>query len=243
MLSSLKKPKRRLVIINRSNGGNSNSNIICNTNNILSPITSIVKSSNEQKMLAMIYELTKRYDILETKYNHLQQTIQQNESKAITLTEWLAKHNNYPMESPSDFLEKYFIVSAEDILRLEYCTFTELFAKLVSKMDWNHIHSPIVFVQSFRNEMYWKQDSVWEKMSKNNILSILTHCKKIMFGAIYKYRQQNYERMKKNEQLENLIDLIICKITDVNVSNTCNKLLAIMKKYMYLHVPKNVSKT
>ena len=185
MLSSSKKLNRRLVIVNNSN-------------------TSKDTSTNEQKMLAMIYELTRRYDILETKYNNLQESIISNHQgeKTIMLSEWLHKNYYHPdMLTPSEFLEAHFNVSTEDVLRLEHCTFVELFERIVSNTDWIELHSPVVLVQGFRHEMYWKSSKTteWEQMSKSNIISFLTHCKKIIFGSVYKYRQQHYEKIKKNE--------------------------------------------
>ena len=197
----------------------------------------------------MIYEVTRRYDILETKYNNLQESIISNHQgeKTIMLSEWLHKNYYHPdMLTPSEFLEAHFNVSTEDVLRLEHCTFVELFERIVSNTDWIELHSPVVLVQGFRHEMYWKSSKTteWEQMSKSNIISFLTHCKKIIFGSVYKYRQQHYEKIKKNEHFEKMIDLIMLKITDTNFSQKtlCNKLLSILKKYMYVHVPKNVIK-
>ena len=235
--TSTKKRKHRLIVINTPT-------IMVTTKSQETEKDKDKDKEKEQYMLSMIYELTKRYDQLESKYIKLQQSVDQCGEKVSTLPDWLqSSYSKQELLSPFEFFERHFIATTEDILRLENCSFTDIFSKILSKMDWQQIQSPIVFVHSVHNTMYWKQEK-WDQMSKSNITSVLTFCKKIIFGAAYKYRQLHYDKIRKNEQLEKKIDLILLKITDANFSilKTYNKILSLMKKYMFVNVPNHISK-
>ena len=186
-------------------------------------------------MYLMILELTKKHEILENKYKHLNLLLSQKKKK-INLTEWLNHHIDKPVcDNYMSYFDDKFEVSFEDIDILFNTNYNDFFNILLQKMNFNG--APIISFTSKSNSIYGYIDDKWCDLTKVQLSSLFFRCKKTIFSKSFELKTLKKDKIAKCEKLEAKFDRLMLKLINAEMIEHYNKL----RLCLYNNVKKDIT--